>query len=364
MRVSPSGVKEQADELRDELLAATARVLDSGWFVLGQEVEAFEREFAAWSGSAHAVGVASGTDALTLALRACGVGAGHEVIVPSNALPAAYGVAATGARLRFADVRREDLNLDPAEVERMAGPRTSAVLAVHLYGHPADVEELAGAVDRERVAIVEDCAQAHGATLRGRRVGTLGDAAAWSFYPTKNLGAVGDGGAVTTGDEAIADRVRSLRAYGEERRYYSTEVGVNSRLDELQAALLREKLPRLEGWLQERRRVAAAYDSALAGLDDVVAPPLRAGVEHARHLYPVRVRGRESMLAALRDQGIPAAVHYPRAAHDQPCFAEWRERDLPLTQELCDTVLSLPMHPYVSDADAERIAGALRPSPT
>jgi dTDP-4-amino-4,6-dideoxygalactose transaminase len=357
--VSPSGVKEQADELRDDLLAATARVLDSGWFVLGEEVEAFEREFATWTRSPHAVGVASGTDALTLALRACGVGPGHEVIVPANALPAAYGVAASGARIRFADVRRVDLNLDPAEVERLTGPHTAAILAVHLYGHPADVDELASVVDRDRVAIIEDCAQAHGARLRGDPVGTLGDAAAWSFYPTKNLGAVGDGGAVTTGDEALAARVRSLRVFGEQRRYCSTEVGVNSRLDELQAALLRVKLPRLDGWVRERRRVAAVYDSSLEALDGVVAPPLRADVEHARHLYPLEVKDRDAVLSALREQGIPAAVHYPRAAHDQPCFTGWRERDLPVTEALCDSLVSLPIHPYVSNDEAIRIGQAV-----
>jgi dTDP-4-amino-4,6-dideoxygalactose transaminase len=363
MGVSPSGIREQAQELREPLLAATARVLDSGWFVLGEEVEAFEREFASWVGAPHAVGVASGTDALTLALRACGVGPHDEVIVPANSLPTAFGVAATGARLRFADVRRQDLNLDPDGVKRLLSPRTSAVVAVHLYGHPADIEELAATLDRNRVAIVEDCAQAHGATLRGRRVGTLGDAATWSFYPTKNLGAVGDGGAVTTGSQSRAAAVRSLRAYGEERRYFSTTVGVNSRLDELQAALLREKLPRLEGWVQGRRRVAEVYDGALRPLAGVMEPPVRAGVEHARHLYPVQTRQRDAVMAALREQDIPAAIHYPLGAHDQPCFAEWREGDLPVTDELSQSLVSLPIHPYISDDEAhgiaEVVAGAL-----
>ena len=356
---SPSGLSEQSAELREELLAAFARVVDSGWYVLGREVEAFEQEFAAWAGGAHAVGVASGTDALTLALRALGVGPGDEVIVPSNALPTAYGVAATGARVRFADVREDDLNIDPEDVAALVSDRTRAVVAVHLYGHPADVPALDGVLDRERVALVEDCAQAHGAAWQGAPVGSLGDAAAWSFYPTKNLGALGDGGAVTTGSEELAARVRSLRVYGERRRYESVEVGVNSRLDEAQAALLRVKLPHLRRWVGERRRVAAVYDTALADAGSVTCPPVRDGAEHARHLYPVRVADRDRVLETLRAAGVPAAIHYPVGAHDQPAFADLRDRDLPVTERLCGSVLSLPMHPFVSDDEAERVARSL-----
>lgn len=357
---SPGGLGEQTAALRSELLDACARVLDSAWYVLGEEVSCFEREFATWAGADHCVGVASGSDALTLGLRALGVGPGDEVIVPSNALPTAFGVAATGARLRFADVRRLDLNLDPDHAAQLVNDRTRAIVAVHLYGHPADVAALAALVDRSRVAIVEDCAQSHGATWQGQRIGAAGDLAAWSFYPTKNLGAIGDAGAVTTSDEALAARVRSLRVYGEERRYVSTEVGVNSRLDELQAALLRVKLPHLDSWIAERRRVAAVYDAELAGLDGVVLPPVRGGAGHARHLYPVQVTDRDRVLAELQAQGIPAAVHYPVGAHDQPAFADVRDGDLVVTERLCETVLSLPMHPAVSDAQARDVAAALR----
>jgi dTDP-4-amino-4,6-dideoxygalactose transaminase len=358
--VSPSGLGEQAAAMRPQLVAAFERVLDSGWYVLGREVSAFEEEFAAWAGARHAVGVASGTDALFLALRALDVGAGDEVIIPSNALPTAFGVAATGARVRFADVRDSDLNLDPDHVATLVNDRTRAIVAVHLYGHPADVEALAATVDRERVAIVEDCAQAHGATWQGRGVGRSGDVAAWSFYPTKNLGAMGDGGAVSTDDEALAARVRSLRVYGEQRRYLSGEVGVNSRLDELQAAILREKLPLLDGWIAGRRRVAAVYDAALAGAPGIVCPPVREGAEHGRHLYPVQVADRDRVLSDLQGLGFPVGVHYPVGAHDQPAFAAWRDGDLPVTERLCATVLSLPMHPGVSDEQAGAIAGALR----
>jgi dTDP-4-amino-4,6-dideoxygalactose transaminase len=348
---------EQARALRSEFVAAFERVLDSGWYVLGGEVSAFEQEFAAWAGASHAVGVASGTDAITLGLRVLGVGPGDEVIVPSNALPTAFGAAATGARVRFADVRESDLNIDPEHVARLVNERTRAVVAVHLYGHPADLAALP--IDRERVALVEDCAQAHGAAWHGRRVGLTGDLAAWSFYPTKNLGAFGDGGAVTTADAELAARVRSLRVYGEQRRYLSTEVGVNSRLDELQAALLRVKLPRLDTWVAERRRVAAVYDAALAASDAVLAPPVREGADHARHLYPVQVDRRDEVLAALVARGIPAAIHYPMGAHDQPAFAAWRDEDLPVTERLCGRLLSLPMHPFLTDEQAGDVAAAL-----
>jgi dTDP-3-amino-3,4,6-trideoxy-alpha-D-glucose transaminase len=356
--ISPAGVLEAAAELRERLLAATERVLDSGWYVLGPEVEAFEREFAAFAGARHCVGVASGSDALTLALWACGAGPGDEVIVPANSLPTVFGVHATGARLRFADVRAGDRNLDPADVRELLGPRTRAIVAVHLYGHPADVAALRDLVEGRDVAIVEDCAQAHGATVGGEPVGLLGDAAAWSFYPTKNLGAFGDGGAVTTGDPEIAGAVRSLRQYGEERRYVSTRAGINSRLDELQAALLREKLALLPRWVEQRRRVAAEYDAALAGVD-VVPPPVKTGAEPAYHLYPVAVERRDEVLARLRDDGIPAGVHYPVGAHDQPCFADLRDRSLPVTERLCATLLSLPMHPYVAPGEPARVAAAL-----
>jgi len=288
MLTSPSGLLEQTASLKSELLAACSRVLDSGWYVLGDEVSAFEDEFAKWVGVDHAVGVASGTDALQLALRALGIGPGDEVIIPANALPTAYGVAATGATIRFADVRLDDLNIDPADVATLITDRTKAIVAVHLYGHPAAVDELRTVVAGRNITIIEDCAQAHGAAVGGRPVGTLGDIAAWSFYPTKNLGAYGDAGMVTTTDEGVRDRVRALRMYGEERRYYSTSVGINSRLDELQAALLRVKLPHLADWSEHRRAVAARYDEALA--DFVEIPPVMADVVHGRHLLPDQSR--------------------------------------------------------------------------
>jgi dTDP-3-amino-3,4,6-trideoxy-alpha-D-glucose transaminase len=355
--LSATGLVEQAERLREELEAAFARVLRSGWYILGSEVGEFEAEFAAWLGLPHAVAVASGTDALRLALQALEVGPGDEVIVPSNALPTSFGVAATGCRIRFCDARQEDYNLDPADVAGLLSPRTRAIVAVHLYGHPADVPALRALADQHGLALVEDCAQAHGARWEGRPAGTFGDVAAFSFYPTKNLGALGDAGLVATRDAALAARVRRLRTYGEERRFFSTEIGINSRMDELQAAFLRVKLRHLDANVRRRREAARLYDQLLAPL--VAIPPARDGTDHARHLYPVAVDGRDRVLDVLRQAGIPAGVHYPLGAHDQPCFAHFRERDLPCTERLAGRLVSLPMHTELLPEDIARVADTL-----
>lgn len=353
MSISPAGLKEAAADLRPELLDAFAQVLDSGWYVLGDQVAAFECEYADWVGVEHAVGVASGTDALELALRGLQIGEGDTVIVPANAVPTPYGVVASGASVRFADVREVDYQLDPAELARLIDERTRAVVAVHLYGHPAPIDEIRSVIGSRDIVIIEDCAQAHGASLHGEPVGQLGDIAAWSFFPTKNLGAFGDGGAVTCRDAELADRIRTLRMYGETRRYHSVRLGTNSRLDELQAALLRVKLPRLDAWLERRRDIAAEYDARLSNV--VGIPPIANGAVHGRHLYPVRVADRDAVLSELIDAGVPAAIHYPIGAHDQPCFAGARERDLPVTERLAAELLSLPMHPYLTPEDVDRV---------
>lgn len=356
--ISASGLAEQAAALHEPLSDAFNRVLASGWFVLGQEVSAFEDEFAAWIGAARGVGVNSGTDALTLALQAFDVGVGDEVIIPSNALPTAYGVHATGARIRFADVREDDYNLDPIDVRALITDATRAIVAVHLYGHPAALDELLIIAREHDLVLIEDCAQAHGAAIDDARVGSIGDAAAFSFYPTKNLGAIGDGGMVVTSNPDVADRVKRLRMYGEQRRYYSTEAGQNSRLDELQAALLRVKLPLLDGFVERRRTIAARYDELLS--DFVRVPPNLAGITHARHLYPVAINDRGSAAAALNKRGIPVGIHYPVGAHQQPCFAELRDRPLPVTEHLSQTLMSLPIYPELSDAQVDYIAAAVR----
>jgi dTDP-4-amino-4,6-dideoxygalactose transaminase len=329
--------------LRPELDAAIAAVLDGGRFVLGEQVEGFESEFAAYCGAAHAVGVASGTDALAIALRAVGVRPGDEVVIPANTCaPTAAGVEAAGAVPVLADVDPDTWLLTAETAAAVVTPRTRALVPVHLYGLCADVDAL-----RELgLPIVEDSAQAHGAELRGRRAGTLGDAAAFSFYPTKNLGALGDGGAVVTNDAAVAERARALRTYGERERYRSEEPGWNSRLDELQAALLRVQLPHLDAWTERRRAIAARY-----GGDP--APG------HARHLYVVRRPDRDAFRARLAERGVETLVHYPRAVHEQPAYARFGHAGLAESERHVRECVSLPLYPELRDEEVDVVAEAL-----
>ncbi len=303
--------------LRPELDASVASVLDSGRFVLGDHVAAFEAAFAGYCGTGHAAGVASGTDAVAIALRALGIGPGDEVIVPANTcVPTVVGVEAAGATPVLADVDAATWTLDPASAAAAVTERTRAVVSVHLYGLCADVDAL-----RELgIAVVEDAAQAHGAELHGRRAGSLGDSAAFSFYPTKNLGAFGDAGAVVTADSAVAGLARSLRAYGERERYESVREGWNSRLDELQGALLLAKLSHLDAWTARRRAIAAVYDEAVRGTE-LVAQLEPEGYLHVRHLYVVRSADRDGFRARLEQRGIETAVHYPRPIHGHPAYA-------------------------------------------
>jgi dTDP-4-amino-4,6-dideoxygalactose transaminase len=344
-------VSREVAEVRAELDAAVAAVLDGGRFVLGERVAAFEREFASWCGAAEAVGVASGTDALTIALQAVGVEPGSEVIVPANTcVPTVAAVEAAGATPVLADVDPRTWTLDPLAARAAVTERTAAVVPVHLYGLCADVEALRGI----GVPVVEDAAQAHGAELRGRRAGTLGDAAAFSFYPTKNLGALGDGGAVVTSDAAVAQVARELRSYGERQRYESVRSGWNSRLDELQAALLLAKLPHLERWNARRRAIAARYDEL--ELERQYVPQ---GFRHAYHLYVVRSPDREATRRRLAERGIETLVHYPRAVHQQPAYAQLAHAGLEQSERLAAEVLSLPLSPWLRDDEIEAVASAL-----
>jgi dTDP-3-amino-3,4,6-trideoxy-alpha-D-glucose transaminase len=347
---------------RAEMLAAFERVHASGRFILGAEVEAFEAAFAAFAGAPMAVGCASGTDAITLALRALGVGAGDEVLTVSmTCAPTATGIVNAGARPVFVDVDPASLTMDPALLAPALTPRTRAIVPVHLYGRPAAMEEIASFARERGLLVVEDCAQAHGARLAGRSVGTFGDAAAWSFYPTKNLGALGDAGLVTARGRAVAERVRRLRMYGYVTRNDAEETGFNSRLDELQAALLRARLTRLAEGNRRRAALAVRYDAALAGAPGVVTPPLPApGVEPCHHLYVVRVANRDALRERLLRRGIGTDVHYPAAVHQQPAFAMCARGPLPVTDRAVDEVLSLPLYPELSDAEAEAVAGVVR----
>jgi len=352
--------------LKPELDAAAARVLASGWYILGQEVQAFEREFAAFQGARAAVGVGSGTDAIAIALRALGVGAGDGVVTVSHtAVATVAAIEMVGAVPIVVDVEADTYCIDPADLAAvLAAPPVpvKAVVPVHLYGHPAPMDEIVALARRHGAKIVEDCAQAHGATLDGRTVGTFGDIAAFSLYPTKNLGALGDGGIVATDDEALAERCKALREYGWRRRYVSDEAGVNSRLDEMQAALLRVKLAHLPAANARRAAIAARYDRGLANLPYRL-PQVRPGAGHVWHLYVIRTPRRAAVQAFLKDRGVGTNIHYPVPVHRQPAY-EGRialgPSGLPVTDAIAPEALSLPMYPELSDADVDQVIAALR----
>jgi dTDP-3-amino-3,4,6-trideoxy-alpha-D-glucose transaminase len=349
-----------ADE--PELSAAVLAAVRRGRYVLGSEVAAFEAEWAAFCGAARAVGVANGTDAITLSLRALGVGPGDEVLTVSmTCAPTATGILRAGATPVFVDVEEGRLTMDADGLAAAVTPRTKAILPVHLYGRVADVEAIGAFARQNGLLLVEDCAQAHGAAWHGRPVGTFGRAAAWSFYPTKNLGALGDGGAVTVpgaADAAVADRVARLRAYGYATRNDAEEPGYNSRLDEVQAAALRVRLRKLAAGNRRRAEIATRYDAALASAVRV-PPPAREGETPAHHLYVVRVPDRDAFRARLAERGVGTDVHYPRAVHEQPAFAALPGGPLPVTERAMREVVSLPLDPMLTDAEADRVVAAV-----
>ncbi len=348
--------------LRDDLLGAFSRVLDGGHFILGEEVRLFEQEFASFLGAEEAVGVASGTDALLLSLKALGVGTGDEVVVPAfTAPPTVVAVALSGAAPVLADVRMEDFTIDPDRVEEAVTERTRAVIPVHLYGSPAALEELEDTCSRKGLYLVEDACQAHGGRLHDRSLGTWGRCGCFSFYPTKNLGGLGDGGMVATGDPELASRLRSIRDYGRRERDLLGEIGYNSRLDELQAALLRVKLERLEEGNRRRRRLAGIYLEGLEGLP-LRLPPTRPGALPAFHLFCVSTPERDRLAAFLGERGIRTLVHYPTPIHRQPAFAHlgYGEGDFPVAERAASEALSLPLYPELEEGEAEETVRAVR----
>lgn len=349
--------------LQAELTAAVQRVVESGWYLLGPELEAFEAELARYVGVGHAVGVANGTDAIELALRALGVGPGDEVLAPAHtAVPTICAIERSGAVPVLADIDPATYGLCPQAAAAAVTVRTKAIVAVHLYGHPADLNALAEIAQRHHLALIEDAAQALGADLGGRRVGGWGAAAALSFYPTKNLGAMGDAGAVLTPDKAVADRVRQLRQYGQSRRGWSESPGANSRLDELQAAVLRIKLAHLDQHQAERRRLAGNYAASLAGAEgDLVLPAQRLGTTHAWHLHVVRHPRRDALARELQRQGIGTMIHYPYAVHQQPAYAHLTAGSpcLVESERAARQVLSLPLYVGMTDAQLAQVATAV-----
>ena len=347
---------------KTEIDAALLGVLERGWYILGEEVRRFEAEFAAYLGVKFAVGVGSGTEALNVALAACGIGPGDEVItVAHTAVATVAAIELCGATPVLVDIEPEYYTLDPRHLERAITPRTKAVLPVHLYGLPADLDPVLAVARQHDLRVIEDCAQSHGASYHGRRVGAFGALACFSFYPTKNLGALGDGGMVVTNDSALAERARLLREYGWAERYVSHLKGWNSRLDELQAAALRVKLRYLDADNAARSRLAACYDEKLADTG-LALPRRRADASHAYHLYVVRSPRRDELQAFLKARGVGALVHYPVPVHLQPAY---RGRlpggdHLPETERAAREVLSLPMYPELTEAEQQVVVEAVR----
>ncbi len=342
--------------------AAIRRVIEAGWFVLGPEGDAFETEFAEATNGGRTVGVASGTDALTLTLRALGIGTGDEVITTAlSAVYSAQAIVMAGARPVFADIDPDRLTLDPAAVEALVGPSTAAIIPVHLYGQPADLPALAKVADRHGLAIVEDCCQAHLATCCETPVGTACVAAAYSFYPTKNLGALGDGGAVTTRDSQLEARLRRLRNGGQTARNQHTDLSAHSRLDEIQAAILRARLPLLPSWTARRRTIAAQYRDGLTNAPVLVPATLDTG--HVYHLFPIRTTGRDAFQEHLRNLAVETLVHYPVPIPAQPAFAFANPAPCPIATTVCNELVSLPLYPGLRDAEVAQVIEAVCTAP-
>jgi dTDP-4-amino-4,6-dideoxygalactose transaminase len=362
MQVPFLNLAAQYAALKDELLPAVERVLAGGHYVLGPNVAALEQEIAALAGARFGVGVNSGSDALTLALRALGLGPGDEVITaPFTYIAPAEAIHQVGARIVFADIDPHTFNLDPAAVAGKITPRTKAIIPVHLFGQAAPMKELRALAEPRGLALVEDCAQAIGAKYHGQPVGGFGRLACFSFYPTKNLGAAGDGGMVVTNDEPLAKKLRMLRVHGVERRYFHDLHGCNSRLDELQAAILRVKLPHLDRWNARRAALARRYDTALAGLP-IERPVTAHGNTHVFHVYALLADRRDALQQFLAERGVPTIIYYPRPLHLQKVYEglDWREGDFPVAEAVSRCILPLPMYPELTDEQADYVAGRVR----
>ncbi len=366
MKVPFLDLKSPYLELRAEFDAAYQRVMQSGWYVLGGEVRAFEQEFAAYCGAKHCVGVGNGLDALHLILRAMNIGEGDEVIVPANTYIASWlAVSYAGATPVPVEPDARTHNLNAELIEDAITPRTRAVMPVHLYGQPAEMDPINEIAARHGLRVIEDAAQAHGAKYKGRSAGALGDAAGFSFYPGKNLGALGDGGAVVTNDAELADAVRVLANYGSRVKYYNESKGYNSRLDELQAALLRAKLPTLDAWNERRRAAAQTYLQQLEGVNDLTLPYVPDHIEPAWHLFVVQHPQRQRLQQYLNAAGVGTLIHYPLPPHLQDAYRDsgYSAGAFPLSERLANEVLSLPMGPHLPEDQLEYVISQLSSFP-
>lgn len=354
------------ERFRGEMDAATKRVLDSGWYLLGKECEAFEAEFAAYCGVKHAIGCANGLDALKLVIQAMGIGPGDEVIAPANTYIASLiAISANGAAPVLVEPDIDTYLIAPAKIEEKITPRTKAIMVVHLYGRVCEMDVINEIAKRHGLKVIEDCAQAHGAYCGARRTGNLGDAAGFSFYPGKNLGCLGDGGAVTTNDDELAKKVRALRNYGSDVKYHFPYRGTNSRLDEIQAAWLRVKLPHLDADNARRAEIAARYCKEITNpavtlpAEDVRRIPGDGKLGNVWHVFPVRTERRDEFQAYLTEKGVQTVIHYPIPPHRQPAYTEWHGLSLPITEKIHDTIISLPISPVMTDEEAAEVIAAV-----
>ena len=356
-------LKSPYQELQTELDAAYRRVMESGWYILGEEVDSFEKDFSAFCQTKHCMGVANGLDALHLILRAYGIGEGDEVIVPSNTYIATWlAVSYAGARPVPVEPDPATFNIDSARIESAITPRTRAILVVHLYGQTVDMDAVLAIARRHNLKVIEDSAQAHGAAYKQKQAGALGDAAGWSFYPGKNLGAFGDAGAVTTNDDELAERIRTLRNYGSKVKYFNEVKGYNSRLDPLQAAFLRVKLKHLNGWNSRRKEIALQYLSSLSDLPELTLPHVPEWADPAWHVFVIRHAQRDALQKYLGENGIGTLIHYPIPPHLSEAYqdAGYGRGDFPLAENIAQTVLSIPIGPHLASHQTAQVISAIR----
>ena len=364
MKVDVFSLKKQYEDIKDEIKGPVDKVITSGGFILGEDVKLFEQEFPDYCGVKHGVGVNSGTDALFLACLACGIGKGDEVIVmPYTYIATALGISMAGATPVFVDIEEKTYNIDISKIEKAITKKTKAILPVHLYGHPADMDPIMEIAARHKLKVIEDCAQAHGALYKNKKVGSFGDAACFSFYPTKNLGAFGDGGMVITDSEDIKQRLLLLRDYGRKGRYEHILKGYNSRLDTLQAAILRVKLRHLDKWDENRRKNASVYTKLFKeNKIDLVLPYEADYAKHVYHLYAVRIKNRKEVMEKLAEKGIRTLIHYPIPIHLQDAYKDLghKKGDFPVSEKCCEEILTLPMYPELPEEDIKYVVQALK----
>jgi dTDP-4-amino-4,6-dideoxygalactose transaminase len=362
-KILVSDLRKEDRAIRRKVENAVKRVLSSGWYVLGQELEKFEKEFASYCGSKYAIGVASGTDALILSLKALSIGRNDEVITAVNtAIPTAMAIMSTGARPVFVDVREDTFNIDTEKIEKVITKRTKAIIPVHLYGNPCDIDKIMKIARKYGLFVIEDACQAHGASRSGKKTGTFGDIAAFSFYPTKNLGCYGDGGMIVTASGNLARKLKLLRNYGQSTRYLCETEGVNSRLDEIQAAVLRVKLKYLDSFNDRRGEIAALYTRHLEELDEINIPAVRDGSRHVFHLYVIECERREPLMNYLSNMSIETQVHYPVSLHLQKAFRHlgYAKGDFPVAERAACRILSLPVFPALRDSEVLKICSCIK----